>query len=167
MNHASEHDIDRVLTALRDTEPSVGLESRILQALEDRTPIRSAWFRWTPPMQWGLAALATAAVVLAVAFTTHNTRRPTSTIAQTWGDPSSPEASSPAKVGSHNLHHTRHAFAGTIGEPFLHPNTAANPGWFTITPSTRKWSGACSLVSVCARTASSREFSHQFCAYAI
>jgi hypothetical protein len=122
MNNASEHDIDRVLTALRDTEPTAGLESRILQAVENRTPARSAWFRWTPSTQWGIAALATAAVILAVALTTHNTQQPTTTIAQTsgpqnaptqtwgdpssptqtWGDPSSPEASSPAKVGPHN-----------------------------------------------------------------
>ncbi|HZL28793.1 MAG TPA: hypothetical protein VFC39_19865 [Acidobacteriaceae bacterium] len=129
MNHASEHDIDRVLTALRDTEPTAGLESRILQAVEDRTPARPAWFRWAPPLQWSLAALATAAIVFAL--TTHNTRRPTSTTAQTWGDPSSPEASSPAKVGSHSpasteasrLHTTRRgeiaAFteAGTLHTP--------------------------------------------------
>ena len=74
MNHASEHDIDRILTALRDTQPSEGMESRILQAMEQRTPARSAWFRFTPSMQWGLAALATSAVIFAVAFT-YNTRR--------------------------------------------------------------------------------------------
>lgn len=82
MNHASEHDIDRVLTALRDTEPSAGMESRILHALEARTPTRSTWFRWTSPMPWSLAALATAAVVFAVALTAHNTRRPAPSIAQ-------------------------------------------------------------------------------------
>ncbi|HEY5329340.1 MAG TPA: hypothetical protein VIJ79_05610 [Acidobacteriaceae bacterium] len=127
MNHASEHDIDRVLTALRDIEPSVGLESRILQALENHTPTRSAWVRWAPATQWSIAALATAAVVLAIALTTHNTRRPPSTIAQTWGphnssssptqfwgDPSSPEASSPAKVGAHTPTST---IAQTWGDP--------------------------------------------------
>ena len=82
MNHASEHDIDRVLTALRDTEPSAGMESRILQALENRTPAGSARFRWTSPMPWSLAALATAAVVFAVALTAHNTRRTAPSIAQ-------------------------------------------------------------------------------------
>jgi len=82
MNHASEHDIDRVLTALRDTEPSEGMERRILQALESRTPAPSAWFRWTSPMQWSLAALATAALIFAVALTVHNSRRSAPSIAQ-------------------------------------------------------------------------------------
>jgi len=81
MNDASEHDIDRVLTALRDTEPTEGLEARILQALENRTPVRSTWFRRTSPMQWGLA-LTTAAVVLAIALTAHNTHHTAPGIAQ-------------------------------------------------------------------------------------
>jgi len=33
---------------------------------------------------------------------------------------------------------TRQLFTGTIGDPFLHPNAAANPGWFTIAPFARK-----------------------------
>jgi len=82
MNNASEHDIDRVLTALRDTEATEGMERRILHALENRTPARAAWLRWTSPMPWSLAALATAAVVFAVALTAHNTRRPAPGIAQ-------------------------------------------------------------------------------------
>jgi len=82
MNNASEHDIDRVLTALRDTQPSAGLESRILQAIESRTPARSAWFRWTSPIQWSLAALATASVVIAIVLTAHNTHRATPAIAE-------------------------------------------------------------------------------------
>jgi hypothetical protein len=114
MNHASEHDIDRVLTALRDTQPTAGLEARILQAVEDRTPSRSTWSRWNTPMQWSLAALATAAILLAVTLTAHNTQPPTSTIAQTGGDPSSPEASSPAKVGPHSPTST---VAQTWGDP--------------------------------------------------
>jgi hypothetical protein len=102
MNNASEHDIDRVLTALRDTQPTEGMERRILHAMEHRTPARSSWFRWTLSSQWSLAAFATATIVLAIALTTHNTQQPTPTIAQIWGDPSLPDASSPAKVGLHN-----------------------------------------------------------------
>ncbi len=34
-------------------------------------------------------------------------------------------------------YHTLQLFSGTIGVGFLHPNAAANPGWFTITPFTR------------------------------
>ena len=127
MNHASEHDIDRVLTALRDTEPSAGMESRILQSLENRTPAGSAWFRWTSPMPWSLAALATAAVVFAVALTAHNTRRPAPSIAQS--PVLTPYANPVISTEASRLHATR---SGEIAA-FTEASTTTSPAHLTST----------------------------------
>ena len=61
-------------------------------------------------------------------------------------------------------YHTLQLSTGTIAAPFLQLNAAANPGWFTIAPFARKWSGECPSVSTWFLTCSGRAFSHQFCA---
>ena len=64
----SEQDIDRILTALRNTEAPTGLDHRILTAIEHRatpTPTHS-WL-------WSLAALTTAAIIIS-AVTLHQIR---------------------------------------------------------------------------------------------
>ena len=48
---------------------------------------------------------------------------------------------------------------GAMGAPALQPKAAAKPGWLTMTPSTRMWSGEWGSVSTCERTASGRVFS--------
>jgi hypothetical protein len=97
MNHTSksEQDIDRVLTALRDAQPTSGMESRILQAIEHRISTSS---RWTPWMQWSIAALATAAIILAIALTTHNNQPTTANIAQSLLPAPTPNLSSQQKL---------------------------------------------------------------------
>src|SRR5271170_2542932 len=47
----SEEAIDRVLAGLRDADAPVGMEGRILEALEDRVSVRSrSGWRWFRPM---------------------------------------------------------------------------------------------------------------------
>ena len=68
MKQNSEQDIDRILTALRNTEAPTGLDHRILTAIEHRatpTPTRS-WL-------WSLAALTTAAIIIST-VTLHQIR---------------------------------------------------------------------------------------------
>ena len=54
---------------------------------------------------------------------------------------------------------TRQLLAGTMGAGFLQLKAEEKPGWFTMTPSTRNWSGECGSVRTCWRIASGREFS--------
>lgn len=138
MNDASEHDIDRVLTALRDTQPAEGLEIRILRAIEQRTPAQSAWFRWTQPMQWRMAVLATAAVVLAVALT-HTTRHNDSNSVASAGAQASPSVTSVAvsptpviSTGASWLHATR---SGEIAA-FTEAGATQTPTHLATTPPT-------------------------------
>ena len=63
--------------------------------------------------------------------------------------------------------HTRQLVAGTMGVPCLQPKAVAKPGWLTMAPLARKWSGEWGSVRTCWRTCSGREFSHQFCAKAM
>lgn len=70
----------------------------------------------------------------------------------------------PALTLSRETYQIRQLFAGTIGVPALQLKAPAKPGWFTIGPFTRKCPGACASVCAPTRTASSRWFSHQFCA---
>ena len=65
MNHPTERDIAKVLTGLRDTQPSAGLEQRILHGIQHRTPARTPLF-----MRWQLIA-AVPATALAIFLTTH------------------------------------------------------------------------------------------------
>ncbi len=74
MNTHSENDINKVLTALRDTQPSAGLEQRILRGIQHRAPARTPLF-----MRWQLiAAVPTAALALFLAthFLASNTSLP-------------------------------------------------------------------------------------------
>jgi hypothetical protein len=65
MNSHSENDIARVLTGLRDTQPSAGLEQRILHGIQQRTPARTPLF-----MRWQLIA-AVPATALAIFLAAH------------------------------------------------------------------------------------------------
>jgi len=65
MNTHSENDIAKVLTGLRDTQPSTGLEQRILHGIQHRAPARPPLF-----MRWQLIA-AVPAAALAIFLTIH------------------------------------------------------------------------------------------------
>src|SRR5271169_4084050 len=67
----SEEAIDRVLAGLRDADAPVGMEGRILEALEDQASVRSrSGRRWLRPMWLVTAAypVATRALVCGVAL---------------------------------------------------------------------------------------------------
>ena len=89
--------------------------------------------------------------------------------ARTRGTATAPEVRPPGPTGNEfvMLYQTRQLSSGTMGDPFLQPKAAAKAGWLTMAPLARKWSGEWGSVSTCARTASGREFSHQFCAKAM
>jgi hypothetical protein len=94
MNSHSENDIARVLTGLRDTQPSAGLEQRILHGIQQRTPARTPLF-----MRWQLIAAVPAtalAIFLAAHFLTSNNSAP---LAPTTGFASAP-TTAPGVVSS-------------------------------------------------------------------
>jgi hypothetical protein len=62
---------------------------------------------------------------------------------------------------------TRQLLAGVMGLLALHEKAGPKPGWLTMGPSTRNWSGECSLVRVWVRSDSGRSLEHQFWAKAI
>ena len=62
---------------------------------------------------------------------------------------------------------TRQELVGVMGEPALQLKAAAKPGWLTMAPLARKWSGECGSWRTWVRTVSGRAFSHQFWAKAM
>jgi len=71
MKQNSEQDIDRILTALRDTEPRTGMEQRILATIEQRKS--AAPSRIFP---WRLASLTTTALLASVFALHHHSLAP-------------------------------------------------------------------------------------------
>ena len=77
-DQAANRAIDRILTGLREAQPTAGLEQRILEAISRQAPVtRPAWWpTWlTPrrPLAWATAS----ALILVVALATHSIRRAT------------------------------------------------------------------------------------------
>ena len=62
-------------------------------------------------------------------------------------------------AGLFRCYQTRQLSVGAIGEPFLQLKAAANPGWLTMAPLARKWSGEWGSVRTWLRTCSGRVFS--------
>jgi len=71
MKQNSEQDIDRILTALREAEPSANLDHRILIAIEHRTAPKS-----TRSWLWPLATLTTATIIFIFVLNLHHTHAP-------------------------------------------------------------------------------------------
>jgi hypothetical protein len=61
----SDDAIERVLTGLREAEAPIGMERRILEAMQDRVSVRSARL---PLWAWGGAFACTAAVCVAISM---------------------------------------------------------------------------------------------------
>src|SRR6201996_6213197 len=60
-------------------------------------------------------------------------------------------------------HHTRQAFSGYIGEPFLQPKAFPNSSKFCTVPFTRNLPGECGSTFTIMREYSGRRLSHQIC----
>ena len=65
MKKSSEEVVRQVLTGLRDAEAPIGMERRILEAVQDRVPVRSARL---PLWAWGGVFACTAAVCVAISM---------------------------------------------------------------------------------------------------
>jgi hypothetical protein len=83
-----EEAIERVLTGLRNADAPVGMERRILEALEGGASVRSrwSWYRWpiapvnpvaTRWMKWGVAFATVSAVVLVITMNRWSQQAPT------------------------------------------------------------------------------------------
>jgi len=91
MNQTSQHDIDQVLTALRNTTPPTGMESRILKAVEQRTaslPSQLPARTWT--WAFGAAALITALALTAIHLHRNPPSDPVSTASTNHATPTPP-----------------------------------------------------------------------------
>jgi hypothetical protein len=100
----TDEDIDRLLNALRDTEPPDGMQHRILQHTRHHTPQRHSWrTRLTLRLKarpWAIA-LSCAAILASTIYWTALLPHPTPhELAKESGAPSSATASSSPKVGN-------------------------------------------------------------------
>ena len=68
MTKSTDEVVEQVLAGLRDSEVPVGMERRILEAVQDRAAMKSRWGAarsWTRSWTWGIALAGTVAICVA------------------------------------------------------------------------------------------------------
>jgi len=68
MTKSTDEVVEQVLAGLRDSEVPVGMERRILEAVQDRAAVKSRWGAaqsWTRSWTWGIALAGTVAICVA------------------------------------------------------------------------------------------------------
>jgi hypothetical protein len=68
MTKSTDEVVEQVLAGLRDSEVPMGMERRILEAVQDRAAMKSRWGAartWTRSWTWGIALAGTVAICVA------------------------------------------------------------------------------------------------------